>query len=810
MLLKSLPFLLSLGLLTGYANSYGQAKNCAKNCTCTVSGEIVDATTGEAVAFATVKIIDSDKGVLSNAEGHFEIRGLCVTEVDIEVSHIGYKRIMHHHDIYHPRLQVQLAADEVVLESIIVEGESTGAGLLSLAEVALEGKKLDEVKNKSLGDALATLSGVSTLKTGQNIVKPVVHGLHSNRVLIINNGVRHEFQNWGAEHAPEIDPSLVDKLSVVKGAATVRYGPDALGGVILIDAPPLELHEDWNGEVSLSGNTNGRSGEGSVELHKGFDRTAFFGQASWIQQGDLSAPDYQLTNTGKKEWSAAAGARYHWPHVDLNVYYSHFNQELGILRASVSGNLVDLANSIESEIPPNTRPFSYDINNPRQTVEHDLFKLQGKWNGDHQSLDVQYAFQLNKRKEFDVRRGANNQRPGIDLELISHILEADWKHANFKRWEGNIGVQAIYQDNNNQPGTNTVPFIPNYNVLRLGAYLIESLPIGNNWVEVGLRYDYQNFSVVGREPDNSVYKNELTYQNASFTTGYRWKFSKSKSFRTNLGTAWRAPNVSELYSFGRHQSSIDYGLLRYSISEANLVTTDDILTEEERPVPSEIGVKWVNTYQWKNKFIDAEVTAYVNYIDNYIYSRPGGITQTVRGAFPFFLFDQADALFFGLDVSSTIKHSGKWKSEFNGNYLWARDIENNDNFVALPPVNLAYRISFNTRKLGPFRSSEFTLDLGYTFQQFQAPRTISVRTLLEAKSDDINIFAENAADFDFIDPPDGYFLAGFLWRSTIGPVNTLLRIDNLLNVNYRNYTDRLRYFADDAGINVGLTLSYAF
>ena len=341
--------------------------------------------------------------------------------------------------------------------------------------------------------------------------------------------------------------------------------------------------------------------------------------------------------------------------------------------------------------------------------------------------------------------------------------------------------------------------------------MIESLPLGDNWVEVGLRYDYQTFSVIGRESNNDIFENDVTYQNASMTAGYRWKLNKYSNLRTNIGTAWRAPNVSELYGFGSRQLRLDYGQWRYIFDEFNEVETKDvILTEEDRPAPSEVGVKLVNTYQWRDKFLDFEVTSYVNYVENYVYSRPAGITQTVRGALPFYIYEQANALFWGLDVSGVIRHGKVLRSEFNGSYLWSRNIEKDDNFVGLPPTDIGYQAVFNIKAIGPFKLSEFSLKLNYTFRQFQAPRTITTGTLVEAKANDINIFAENDADFDFIDPPDGYFLVGFLWRSTIGPINTLLRVDNLLNASYRNYTDRLRYFADDAGINVGLTLSYAF
>jgi iron complex outermembrane receptor protein len=97
------------------------------------------------------------------------------------------------------------------------------------------------------------LAGVTTLQTGSSISKPVIHGLHSNRILIMNNGVRQEGQQWGSEHAPEIDPFIATRLSVVKGAAGVRYGSDAIGGVILVEPEELPFDKSLSGEAECGG-----------------------------------------------------------------------------------------------------------------------------------------------------------------------------------------------------------------------------------------------------------------------------------------------------------------------------------------------------------------------------------------------------------------------------------------------------------------------------------------------------------------------------------------------------------------------------
>lgn len=70
--------------------------------------------------------------------------------------------------------------------------------------------------------------------------------------MIINNGLRQEGQQWGSEHAPEIDPFIAKRMTVVKGASGVRYGADAIGGVILVEPDELPTQGKISGEINTA------------------------------------------------------------------------------------------------------------------------------------------------------------------------------------------------------------------------------------------------------------------------------------------------------------------------------------------------------------------------------------------------------------------------------------------------------------------------------------------------------------------------------------------------------------------------------
>ena len=116
-----------------------------------------------------------------------------------------------------------MGQDTTQLEKVQVTAQKLKKDQLNVVVAdTLGGKKLEEIRGLSLGESLKSIAGVNSLQTGPSISKPVIHGVYSNRILILNNGVRQEGQNWGNDHAPEIDPFIATKLSVIKGPASIR------------------------------------------------------------------------------------------------------------------------------------------------------------------------------------------------------------------------------------------------------------------------------------------------------------------------------------------------------------------------------------------------------------------------------------------------------------------------------------------------------------------------------------------------------------------------------------------------------------
>jgi iron complex outermembrane receptor protein len=786
----------SLSLLFLFA-SLGLLNSQESNCDHQIKGKVLDLATQEPLPYATVQIIETGQGSVSDEFGNFILDNVCDDEIHIQVRFVGYKTAEHHHDLHHEDPLILLAPDQTLLESVVIEASR----LEAFQSLITQNLDIDDISllNSSIGNLTEKLSGIYSLKTGSNISKPIVHGLHSNRVLVMNDGLRHAYQVWGDGHAPEIDPSHIDEIEVVKGAATVKYGPEALGGVILYNSKRPILDQKLKGSFGSSYQTNGRAGSSQLSLEQGSHRFAWNASGFGVIQGDLKAPEYNLSNTGKREYGGSFNTLYHLPKFELEVSGSYLDQELGILRGSLVGNLQDLQNAIQRSIPSPTFEPTYEIQNPRHDIQHGLLKTNLTYFHKDHVFKLQYGIQRNIRKEFDVRRGELNDRPVIDLELISHTLETEWIQPSQGSWKGNSGVQFYSQKSVNETGSNPINFVPDYDVFNIGAYTIQSLNFDESIVELGLRFDYQNLNVRDTIRDVTIYSNEVNFTNATFTLGYRRKMNESLSLFSNIGTAWRPPNVSELYSFGYHFSRIQFGLWRYNFEPQITTPLTRVFDETDRQVRSERSLKWVTGAEIRGDKIDAEFIVYVNRINDYIYLRPFGITTNVAGTFPYFIYNQTNALFFGSDWDIRYRHSDNFKSEAKISYVYARETENDQPFIEIPPLNVNYSLEYSKAQW------TFEVNLDYMAQQWFAPGVIEPESFqgrgVEVSPDEV---------FDFMPPPNDFFLIGARMAYEAKMYTVEFNAQNLLNTSYRSYTDRLRYFSNALGRNVSVSFGVDF
>jgi len=776
-------------------------------CSYSVSGKVLDVDTDKPIPYVTVKVRNTEKATLTNLEGEFFIDGLCEEKNTLIISCIGYcdSTCAHHYqDGTRPNIYLRAEAHE--LETTVIEADRIKTkGTESISQITLRKADLMKDPTRSLAAAIAREPGVTFISTGSNVQLPVIHGLYGNRILLLNNGLKHGFQNWGSDHAPEIDISAADRITIIKGASGVRFGPEALAGAVIVNPNPIYLHNHFYAGVGTGFQTNGRGINTNVEVGQGYEKWGYFANASFTKIGDRHTPDYSLTNSGKEEISVGFGTRYQHKNWNFKLYYSYLNQELALLRSSIAESGSAFERALNAETPTFIRPFSYDIGEPKQNTEHQLGKVEVDWlYSDEGKLTFRAGTQLNKRQEYDVRRNAD--LPIIDLNLLTTDYQLEWRHPELFKLNGLIGVQYFYQNNDNNPGTGTTPFIPNYNTNRFSAFWVESKKFGANKLEAGIRFDYETNNVRGRETNQDIFRDEFEFLNFTSSLGFVRKLSPNSTFRTNIGTAWRTPNMAELYSFGQHGFRTQFGLLRYYTNEEGELRTDRVIPLSERNVQSERGYKFINEFETQSKNNSLSISLYAHYIENYIFDRPFTVIGTIRGPMPLFIYDQIDAIFLGTDISWKRKWTQQVSGTFGASLLYTTSLRNNESPIFQPPISVNYELEWDQGEWWKFQNSSFSITPSYTFRQFQAPPIVSPGQLIDGS---VRITADSPF-FDFKDAPDGYFLINAAWRFKIKNLSGSISVNNLLNARYRDYLNDMRYFVDEPGRNIMFGLNYRF
>lgn len=786
---------------------FGHRVDAQVNCVYTLKGTIQS--DAEFLPGAVI-LLENGKGAVANERGEFVIENLCVGKFNGKVQHIGF--LVYEFTIEIParaELKIKLAPDVISLEEVVVQDKIKNAEH-SQNISQLTQKQLAESSGKSLGESLKEISGVNSIQAGPGVFKPVIHGVHSQRILILNHGIRQEGQQWGAEHAPEIDPFVASSVTVVKDASAIKYGTDALGGVVIVNPAELPETAGLGGSFSAIGQSNGRSGTLSGMLEGGIKNQDGWGwrvQGTGKRAGDFHAPNYQLTNTGLSEVNYSAAVGLHRERYGVEAYFSHFQSTIGILRGTSISSLDDLIVAMESSTPQFTTDFSYTIQEPRQEVSHDLLKLSGHLKTSKGELRFQYGFQNNQRQEFDIRRGSLSNIPSIDLALATHTIETEWETESANRITC-LGVTGMIQNNRNIPGTQRIPFIPNFTGISTGAFAITKFTWDKVTLDLGGRYDFRNYDVSGFDFKNSRYESSMLFHNASATGGVTVNLNPRSVFSSNVSSAWRPPHVAELYSLGTHQSAaaIEYGLLLNEM-------TNEVMDIEDADFKVEQALKWVNTYRYERNEFDVEATFYANYISNYIYLRPAGITQNVRGVYPYFRYTQTDALFLGADVAVGIPLSRNLKLNTKASLLSARDVAQNDYLVFIPSNRYEAGVRYDRVSLFGLQNVYAETKLKRITQQTRTPQTITVREIQEAAEQNVNLFADGN-NFDFQSAPQGYWLwnaaIGFSAKTGDSRLDFRVACENMLNTTYREYTNRFRYYADDLGRNFMLSIKYTF
>ena len=750
----------------------------AQECILHISGKVTDKSK-ESVPGVVVHLLNSLSGTASDSAGNFMIEKICPGKVVLVAESIGYTAISFDLNVQKDMtVNLVMTAKENELGMVIVNGEKL-QGIRTISTTELKGVELLQTRGSSLGEALKELPGLNSVQTGPTLSKPVIHGLSSNRILVMNDGIRQEGQQWGSEHAPEVDPFIANKIIVVKGAASVRYGSDAIGGVILLNPDEMPHQKSITGNTYAVGATNGQMGAFSGTLEGAFDKSleglSWRVQGTLKEAGDFHTPRYYLTNTGLKEDDYSASVGYKKKEMNFILYYSKYFTHVGIFTGAESGSEKELQAKFAMPTPGLPSYFSYDVNRPYQTVLHELAKASASYEFHNKGkVEMNFARQNDIRQEYDELTTTNPaaaNSPQLRFQLITHSVELVYTQPALKGFTGSFGITGLTSGNTFE-GVRSL--IPNYRDYNGGAFAIERYSYGKFIFETGLRYDYRWLRVYERNPTTlDLYNVTYTYSNTTGTAGCTFRYDNHLSASLNAGTAWRAPSINEMYIYGEH------------FSDASFEVGDSTL-KSERSLNTGLTIKYT-----AEKF-RAEVDAYYNRINNYIYDKPAlRYRQLPSGTFPEFDYTQANVIIRGLDASLQYDVLPHLTLQSKTTIVRGYNESINDWLISMPCDRFENGLEFHLPVIGPLKAPYLALENVSVLTQTRIP-----------------------PNSEYVPPPAGYYLfnanAGFNFPFGANVLSVSFTVNNIANVAYRDYLDHFRYYADELGINYILRLKYSF
>ena len=377
--------------------------------------------------------------------------------------------------------------------------------------------------------------------------------------------------------------------------------------------------------------------------------------------------------------------------------------------------------------------------------------------------------------EYDKHKPLNDSLaalnlPALQFEISTHTTDLIWEHKHLKSFKGSLGISGIHQGNTYEGRF----FIPNFRKYGGGAFLIEGWKPDSSKLELeaGIRFDYL-FQEVFMWADNEIVSPEYRYNNLSGSFGGIYTCSDKFLLRANAGTAWRPPNVNELYSDGLH-----HGAAAVEVGDTSLV--------------SEQAYSFTASAEYSDKKWNIHLHTYYKHINNFIYMKPVmPPTLTIRGAFPTFHYSQVNATLKGIDLTINYELPMNLNITSKASILRAYN-KTADEFLVLMPADrfentLEYKLP-NREKL---KDAYVALTILRVLKQWRVP-----------------------ANSDFIPPPDAYTLLG-IQAGLVVPVKQQkisigIGVNNLLNTSYRDYLNRFRYYTNDMGTNVSLRLKIPF
>ena len=738
-----------------------------------LSGKITDFDTQEPVKNASVYLVDLKKSTVSDQNGNYAFQNLKSGKYFVEITGDNYTSLLVSIEVNQDAVSdftLQKSAKEI--DEVVVTAVSRASELKKIPVVikSVDRNIINQNSSTNLIDGLKNIPGVNQITSGAAISKPVIRGLGYNRVITLVDGIKQEGQQWGGEHGIEIDEFSVGKVEIVKGPGSLMYGSDGIAGVLNFISPKVAANGKIENQLITNYQTNNNLIATSFSNKGNKNGFVWEGRLTNKLAGNYENKyDGKVLNSGFKELDGnlMLGINKNWGHSYFNV--SSYNTTLNIVEGERDADgKFTFINSNGDDVTATDEDYKgYKVGFPHQEINHLRLTSNNYFLLKNGTINADFAFQNNKRKEFADATNPDEKELFFDLNTFNYNVRYNVKETN--NWETSFGIGGMQQSNTNK---GVEALIPDYQFFDAGAFVFTQKTFNKNLTLAGgLRFDNRNVDAKEMLEDTDVKfaKFNKNYSGISGSLGLSYQLDKQSTLKLNLSRGFRAPNIAELSSNGIHE-----GTFRYEIGDINL--------------KSEISHQIDAAYFLNSDHISFEFTPFVNFISNYIYTEKmqdangNDVIIDPNDPVPAFRFTQGNAQLFGGEIFLDFHpHPFDWLHVENS-FSYVRATQNNrpenEKFLPfIPAPKYRGEIKTNFEKVNNTFSdfyAKFSVDHYFKqnniYSAFDTETATPAYTLLSVGiGADIKAFGKK----DFFN----VFISG----------------ENLTDVAYQNHLSRLKY-----------------
>jgi len=666
----------------------------------------------------------------------------------------------------------QVGKDLVELDEIVLSipfGQTLGKSVIKVDKINLN--DVNPIIKQYISKSISRLPGVSIITTGPGIAKPSVRGLSFNRVLVYDQGVRLENQQWGEEHGIGISSSGVESVEVVKGPLYVLYGSDAMGGVVYVQPESYNPSEGISIDYTGVYNSNYNGLTNNLGLSGKSDNFSYMIRADVIDNGEFSTPDGEIENTWFTQNNLKAGIAYENDNFKSDLRFSLTNSEIGIPHMDEEH---DDHGDDDHDEHEDEEHDDHDEEAHYQELSHSTLTWKNTFDmGNNHILDVVLAHQLNTRKEFGGHEEEEHDDHGdddheeedhddhdeegheegeaeLDMELETKSADIRLTMPQSENLNLVIGTNLLSQENKNFGHEELVPDseMSDFGLFALGQVNINE----SSQALIGVRYDSRSISSANTSNDYSSFNGSI---------GLKKDFSNS-TLRLNLSSGFRAPNLIELFADGVHHGSFQYKRGNINLSAETSLQTDF-------------------SFQINNDDSLISFDLFYNSINDYIYLSPG---SEFEDGYRVYNYLQQNSKLYGGEIHLNKQTSLSWLKYYSSlEYIFGESSDGE----ALPFIS---PLTFN---------QVFNVDFGNDY-------SLEIDFIAKAKQGRVSLFEEKT---------DGYTLLNLsgVWETELlgNDLDVFWSVDNVFDKEYYDHLSRLKTAGiHEMGRNISVGLKYNF